>query len=365
MAQLFVEPSAVARARELARSAALGVQAFIDRHTTVSIERTVLRLLGISGAGSRGAPLANLMVDRLREAGVLRRGRLTGWAAPCAPRRARIRSQRHRARRRAIPRSCPRSARRKRRSFARRCGREARSAHARAAARIDQRRELKRSLQVGSFPGAPWKYVIVATGNIYDDAIQAKAAAQAGADIIAVIRATAQSLLDYVPHGATTEGYGGTFATQENFRIMREALDDEQRRSSAATSTRRTTRRACACAEIACDGGGRAARHAAQRRDVRHPLPRHQHVAHLRRPVLLAPDHRALAASSSTPARTTTSPPPTPWRRRTRCSPRSSSTRRSRKRAGLTRRADGARPRLRDRPVRSRTASSARSRRRS
>src|SRR5258708_19881644 len=74
MAQLFVEPSEIARARELARSAALGVQGFIDRHTTVSIERTVLRLLGISGAGTRGAPLANLMVDRLRDAGVLGRG---------------------------------------------------------------------------------------------------------------------------------------------------------------------------------------------------------------------------------------------------------------------------------------------------
>ncbi len=58
---------------------------------------------------------------------------------------------------------------------------------------------------------------------------QGRAAAQAGADVIAVIRSTAQSLLDYVPHGATTEGYGGTYATQENFRIMREALDAESR----------------------------------------------------------------------------------------------------------------------------------------
>src|SRR5437868_3187413 len=74
MAQLFVEREKVAKARELARSAALGVQAFIDKHTTVSIERTVLRLLGISGAGSRGAPLANLMVDKLRDARVLGRG---------------------------------------------------------------------------------------------------------------------------------------------------------------------------------------------------------------------------------------------------------------------------------------------------
>src|SRR3954465_7195973 len=74
MAQIFVEPSGRERAGELARSAALGVQAFIGRHTTVSIERTVLRLLGISGAGTRGAPLANLIVDKLREANVLQKG---------------------------------------------------------------------------------------------------------------------------------------------------------------------------------------------------------------------------------------------------------------------------------------------------
>jgi beta-lysine 5,6-aminomutase alpha subunit len=47
---------------------------------------------------------------------------------------------------------------------------------------------------------------------------------------VAVIRATAQSLLDYVPHGATTEGYGGTFATQENFRIIRRAADEASER---------------------------------------------------------------------------------------------------------------------------------------
>jgi beta-lysine 5,6-aminomutase alpha subunit len=76
----------------------------------------------------------------------------------------------------------------------------------------------------------PLLYVIVATGNIFEDAIQAKAAAQAGADAIAVIRSTAQSLLDFVPHGATTEGFGGTYATQENFRIMRQALDEEGQR---------------------------------------------------------------------------------------------------------------------------------------
>jgi len=68
-------------------------------------------------------------------------------------------------------------------------------------------------------------YLIVATGNIYEDITQASAAAKQGADVIAVIRTTGQSLLDYVPYGATTEGFGGTYATQENFRLMRAALD--------------------------------------------------------------------------------------------------------------------------------------------
>ena len=40
----------------------------------------------------------------------------------------------------------------------------------------------------------PYLYVIVATGNIYEDITQAKAAAKQGADIIAVIRTTGQSL---------------------------------------------------------------------------------------------------------------------------------------------------------------------------
>ena len=43
-------------------------------------------------------------------------------------------------------------------------------------------------------------YLIVATGNIYEDITQAVAAARQGADIIAVIRTTGQSLLDYVPY---------------------------------------------------------------------------------------------------------------------------------------------------------------------
>jgi beta-lysine 5,6-aminomutase alpha subunit len=90
-----------------------------------------------------------------------------------------------------------------------------------------RRRERERLVRRWGDPDhKPWIYLIVATGDIYEDIPQAQAAARAGADVIAVIRSTGQSLLDYVPEGATRTGYAGTYATQENFRLMRAALDD-------------------------------------------------------------------------------------------------------------------------------------------
>ena len=104
----------------------------------------------------------------------------------------------------------------------------ARTAAAKGVARIDRARATRERMvaRIGDAPRRPWIYLIVATGDIYEDVPQAQAAAREGADIIAVIRSTGQSLLDYVPEGATREGYAGTYATQENFRIMRAALDD-------------------------------------------------------------------------------------------------------------------------------------------
>jgi beta-lysine 5,6-aminomutase alpha subunit len=86
-----------------------------------------------------------------------------------------------------------------------------------------KREEALARLGQGAFP---LRYLIVATGNIHEDVVQARAAARQGADIIAVIRHTAQSLLDYVPQDGSMEGVGGTIANRENFRIMRQALDE-------------------------------------------------------------------------------------------------------------------------------------------
>ena len=225
MQRLPIDDGLVASCRQLADSVAGGVQDFIDRHSTVSIERTVLRAYGVDGADGDGTPLVNTAVDRYRKAGLLPYGIATflgralvaGAVTPQA----------------AVEELAYGS------SFDDGQGgptlevvQSALAPHTRAAIeRIDQARAQRQTARarLGTGP-TPWKYVIVATGNIYDDAEQARAAAQAGADIIAVIRSTAQSLIDYVPYGATTEGFGGTWATQENFAVVRRALDDEQER---------------------------------------------------------------------------------------------------------------------------------------
>ncbi|HYO57142.1 lysine 5,6-aminomutase subunit alpha [Archangium sp.] len=222
----FIDDAQLAHARKLAEDITEPIFELIRRHTTVSVERTVLRFFGISDAGAGGVPLANLMVDRLKAAGVLNKG-AAYWYGRALQMGARSPLE-------AVERLTALPAEKlgplspeMENNLREEVRAEAHAAMEDLKSRIAQRDALRKEL--GSAP-APHKYVIVATGNIYDDVDQARAAAQAGADIIAVIRSTAQSLLDYVPHGATTEGYGGTYATQENFRIMREALDDEGRK---------------------------------------------------------------------------------------------------------------------------------------
>src|ERR1700674_2245928 len=149
MAQLFVDAEKIGRARDLARSAALGVQSFIDQHTTVSIERTVLRLLGISGAGARGAPLANLMVDRLNAARVLDKGAAfwLGRALRAAPGKDPLHAVERIA---AHPEKLPPLTAADDAQLREEMRAEARSAVRELKSRIEARKELKKSLQVGS-----------------------------------------------------------------------------------------------------------------------------------------------------------------------------------------------------------------------
>ena len=208
-------------ARGKARNIANQVQDFVENYTTVAVERTLCRLLGIDGVDSNDVPLPNVVVEDLKSKGVLNQGVMFYIGnAICE---TKLSAQ-------AIAEQI-------------------------AEGKLDITQlpihgieEIKQTLQptinstierirnnrlrrekyidtIGE-GSKPYLYIIVATGNIYEDVLQAQAGARQGADIIAVIRTTGQSLLDYVPYGATTEGFGGTFATQENFRIMRKALDE-------------------------------------------------------------------------------------------------------------------------------------------
>lgn len=220
-AKLHLNLEKVDRARNAARHVALDTQAFIDRHTTVTVERTVCRLLGIDGVNAVGVPLPNVVVDSLLDAGLLADG-AAYWLGNAMAETGKTPQ--------ALAEEID-SGTLRLWTVAPHTEAEIRGAVfpvaeascARIRANVAKRDAFLQAY--GDKTGA-YLYVIVATGNIFEDITQAKAAARQGADIIAVIRTTGQSLLDYVPFGATTEGFGGTYATQENFRLMRAALDE-------------------------------------------------------------------------------------------------------------------------------------------
>jgi len=219
--KLGLDFNKVAHAKKIARNIADDVQKFVNNYSTVAVERTLCRLIGIDGVDINAVPLPNVLVSEIKEQGVLGQGILffignaiieTGLSPqeiaekvsegkldiiklPVHPK-----DKIHKALQPYIDNSLKRI--------------------------IERRKKREDYIEnIGEGP-KPYLYVIVATGNIYEDVVQAQAAARQGADIIAVIRTTGQSLIDYVPYGATTEGFGGTYATQENFRIMRKALDE-------------------------------------------------------------------------------------------------------------------------------------------
>ena len=64
----------VNQARESAARVAADTQAFIDQHTTVTVERAVCRLLGIDGVNDMDVPMPNVVVDHLMENSLLPMG---------------------------------------------------------------------------------------------------------------------------------------------------------------------------------------------------------------------------------------------------------------------------------------------------
>jgi beta-lysine 5,6-aminomutase alpha subunit len=211
-------------ARRLAAEVGQPIVALARAHTTVSVERATLRLAGLEGADQDGTPWVNHLVDAVRADVGLEHGvALPVWAALDEGEDLRELARRTAAgeARFELPTGEP----------ADRARQAASVAVGQGLRLLDARREERQRLveELGDPHRRPWIYLIVATGDIYEDIPQAQAAARAGADIIAVIRSTGQSLLDFVPEGATREGFAGTHATQVNFRLMRAALDETSR----------------------------------------------------------------------------------------------------------------------------------------
>ena len=210
----------VERAKTLAKDIANEVQAFVESKTTVAVERTLCRLMGIDGVDDNQVPLPNVIVDDLKQKGVLSEGALFFIANAMVNTGLSPQEVAERVATGALDLTkievAPQAE----------IDKVLQPVIDESIAKIRARRQRRENYlnTIGEGP-KPYLYVIVATGNIYEDTVQAEAAARQGADIIAVIRTTGQSLLGYVPYGVTTEGFGGTYATQANFKIMREAMD--------------------------------------------------------------------------------------------------------------------------------------------
>lgn len=209
----------IERARELSKSITAPVMDFVAQHTSVTVERATLRLAGADLADADGVPVPNLVVDQLKEK--LENGALLYYVNALIKTGETVDGLNKKITEGLRVGDLPLGDR----SAIEKKAQELVSTFSKRVKGNRSHREAK----LEEFKGknhSPMLYLIVATGNIYEDVKQAQAAAEQGADVVAVIRTTAQSLLDYVPYGATTEGFGGTYATQENFRIMRAALDE-------------------------------------------------------------------------------------------------------------------------------------------
>lgn len=221
MAHIGLDQKQVEKVKQLADEISAQVQSFITEHSSVSVERAILRLYGVDGINTQGAPLPNHLVEILKANDSLADGVSRAFAAALLETRRDVQTtaeliSQGKITFGKITNVSEAELRKKEEELS-----------LTALKKLDDTRNKKAQKKITmKEPPQPWKYLIVATGNIYEDRTQAKAAVMAGADIIAVIRSTAQSLLDYVPYGPTTEGFGGTFATQANFKIMREALDE-------------------------------------------------------------------------------------------------------------------------------------------
>ena len=171
--KLNIDPKVVDSARQHAANIAHDMQEFIERHTTVSTERTIVRLLGIDGVDELETPLPNVVVDHIKDAGALPTGAAywIGNAIVQTGKQPQEIAEEIAAGKLEITKlpTCSQEE----------AAEALKPAIKKTFERIDMQKAKRKEYleRIGEGP-EPYLYVIVATGNIYEDVIQAQAAAR-------------------------------------------------------------------------------------------------------------------------------------------------------------------------------------------
>ncbi|MCP4752497.1 MAG: hypothetical protein GY866_16525 [Proteobacteria bacterium] len=178
MTHIPLDPKRVERLKRLAEEIAERVQRFVDGWSTTSVERTILRLYGVDGVDEQGTPLPNRLVEMLQENGTLGSGISRAFCAAMmesgrnAQNTAELIEQ-GKIKLTKSTRFSPEALHKKEKELTRT-----------ALQVLDdtRKRKLEKQRKI-PLPPQPWRYLIVATGDIYEDRTQAGSAVYAGADI--------------------------------------------------------------------------------------------------------------------------------------------------------------------------------------
>jgi beta-lysine 5,6-aminomutase alpha subunit len=198
-AELPLSSQKIKRCRDIAKKIGLEVSSLVKKYSTVGIERAALRMVGFNDALQTENllyPISNHIVDELAKSNQLKEGALFWVANALLKTKLSVAELQNKIIKENFKiSSLPVENKKEVLKLAQKISAE--NYKNLMASRKDRK---KKNAKVADpiKEKRPLKYVIVATGNIFEDVLQAKSAVKDGADSIAVIRSIVQSLLDYV-----------------------------------------------------------------------------------------------------------------------------------------------------------------------
>lgn len=235
MSKLSLDRDKIDYAKKLAELCVSPIYHQVERHSSVSVERATLRLLGVKGSGSlssntktpeEGAqyPLVNELVQFLGKE-KLKRG-AAYWLILAASENPKLDSSNLAKKLISGEISLPSDKNIPNEKLSEVC----QNLMSVQVEKLHLKAEEKGKRPPWPRRGKNLRYAVVGTGNVEVDIAQAKQLVEMGVDIIAWRRSSAQSLLDYVPEGKTFQGSAGTLLTQENLALMRQALNELEKK---------------------------------------------------------------------------------------------------------------------------------------